>query len=299
MNTWRARGKLLLTGEYAVLDGALALAWPTQRGQTLRFEPGTDLLQWRSADADGNLWFEAVFQPEDWQILRASDAAVAHRLQQILTFATTANPAFQPAGQVHTQLEFPRQWGLGSSSTLIANMAAWANVDAYELLAATLGGSGYDLACAHASGPILYQRRDGRPWAAPAGFHPPFLAQLWVAWLGRKQDSREGIRRYKARASQVTPMWIAQITQITQACLGASSLPAFEDLLHHHEQLISALLDLPTVQAQRFADYWGVVKSLGAWGGDFVLLTHSGEEARLRQYLRGKGIEVVFRLEEI
>lgn len=299
MNTWRARGKLLLTGEYAVLDGALALAWPARRGQTLSFEPGADLLRWHSADADGSTWFEAVFQPEGWQVLRTSDEEVAQRLQQVLIFASTANSNFRPAGQVRTQLEFPRHWGLGSSSTLIANIAAWANVDAHALLAATFGGSGYDLACAHANGPILYQRREGLPWAAPADFHPPFLAQLWVAWLGRKQDSREGIRRYKAHTSQITPAWTAQISQLTQACLDAANLPTFEDLLRRHEQLISKLLDLPTIQAQQFADYWGVVKSLGAWGGDFVLLTHAGEEASLRQYLQSKGIEAVFRLEEI
>ncbi len=299
MSTWYARGKLLLTGEYAVLDGALALAWPTRRGQTLNFEPGSDLLHWHSADADGSTWFEAVFQPRNWQILHTSDQEVAQRLQQILIFASTANPGFRPTGQVRTQLEFPRHWGLGSSSTLIANVAVWANVDAYALLAATFGGSGYDLACAHVNEPILYQRRDSLPWVATANFHPPFLAQLWVAWLGRKQDSREGIRRYKACTSQITPEWIEQISLLTQACLNTADLPAFEDLLRQHEQLISALLDLPPVQEQQFADYWGVVKSLGAWGGDFVLLTHPGKEASLRQYLYGKGIEVVFRLEEI
>lgn len=31
----RANGKLLLTGEYLVLDGALSLAFPTRKGQTL------------------------------------------------------------------------------------------------------------------------------------------------------------------------------------------------------------------------------------------------------------------------
>ena len=35
MNTYRANGKLLLTGEYLVLKGALALALPTKLGQTM------------------------------------------------------------------------------------------------------------------------------------------------------------------------------------------------------------------------------------------------------------------------
>ena len=38
MNTYRANGKLLLTGEYLVLKGALALALPTKLGQTMTVE---------------------------------------------------------------------------------------------------------------------------------------------------------------------------------------------------------------------------------------------------------------------
>ena len=37
-----------------------------------------------------------------------------------------------------------------TSSTLIANLAKWSNVDPYILLSETFGGSGYDIACASA-----------------------------------------------------------------------------------------------------------------------------------------------------
>lgn len=38
MNTIFSHGKLLLSSEYVILDGALALAIPTQMGQSFSFE---------------------------------------------------------------------------------------------------------------------------------------------------------------------------------------------------------------------------------------------------------------------
>ncbi len=289
-----AHGKLLLTGEYAVLDGALALALPTKPGQTLEFEPGGDTLRWSSFDADGACWFEAELAPEDYAIISCSDTAVAGRLSQILRAVRQANPRFRPAGSAVTRLEFSRHWGLGTSSTLIAMIAAWAGMDAYALLEATFGGSGYDIACAAASGPLLFQRRGGNPFSEPVDFHPSFAGELWFAYLGHKQDSREGIRRYRERAVALPPGWIEAISRITTECLEAGSLSEFAALLREHERLISGLLGMPPVQETLFPDYWGAVKSLGAWGGDFILLTYSGEEAALRAYLGERGITDVF-----
>ena len=52
---YTAHGKLLLTGEYAVMDGALALALPTQLGQRMSVRP-TDKKEvfFRSLTSEGN-----------------------------------------------------------------------------------------------------------------------------------------------------------------------------------------------------------------------------------------------------
>ncbi len=292
MTQLRANGKLLLTGEYAVLDGALALALPTRTGQTLDFKPGGDTLRWQSFDAGGDCWFEAEYAPGDLRVLSASDVAVAERLAQVLRAAHRMNAGFRPAGSAVTRLEFSRHWGLGTSSTLIAIIAAWAGVEAYDLLEATFGGSGYDIACANASGPLLFQRHEGRPHWEAADFSPPFAGNLWFAYLGQKQNSREGIRRYRERAAAADPQWINSISRITAACLEAASLAGFEALLREHERLVSSLLGIPPVQEVLFPDHPGAVKSLGAWGGDFILLTHAGDEAALRTYLKERGIGV-------
>jgi hypothetical protein len=41
------------------------------------------------------------------------------------------------------------------------------------------------------------------------------------------------------------------------------------------------------------------VKSLGAWGGDFVLLTNSRTKEELMGYLKTKNINTVFNWEEL
>ena len=58
-------GKLLLTGEYFVLDGAMALALPTTVGQSMKvkyrhsYQP---TLNWKSIDHSGKVWFESDYE---------------------------------------------------------------------------------------------------------------------------------------------------------------------------------------------------------------------------------------------
>jgi hypothetical protein len=41
---------------------------------------------------------------------------------------------------IKTQLTFPKKWGLGTSSSLINNIAQWLQVDAFKLLKTSFGG---------------------------------------------------------------------------------------------------------------------------------------------------------------
>jgi mevalonate kinase len=51
--TFYSNGKLLITGEYLVLDGAKAFALPTKFGQSLIIEEGSNkAIQWISYDHD-------------------------------------------------------------------------------------------------------------------------------------------------------------------------------------------------------------------------------------------------------
>ena len=159
-----SQGKFLLTGEYLVLKGALALALPLKLGQTLTVEKVcTPSLQW-NAHKPNAPWFSVSLNPENLEIIDSDDQSKAEKLRQILQAVKQLNPkAFEGNNlKFTTRLDFDPNWGLGSSSTLIANLARWANVNPYELLKLTFGGSGYDLACATAEKPIYYQLVEGK-----------------------------------------------------------------------------------------------------------------------------------------
>jgi mevalonate kinase len=298
-----SHGKLLLSGEYAVLDGALALAVPTSQGQLMEITTGTAPgLTWKSLEVDGNCWLETYFTPEQLKSKKQTGAFPKSpdlRLLQTLAEVQNLNPEFidRCLGKtVITTLEFPRLWGLGTSSTFIANLAQWAGVDPYDLLDRTLGGSGYDLACATENSPLFYKKRaGGTPEVIPTTFVPPFLDQLWLVYLNTKQDSREGIERYKAHRP-VSNAFLSQISELSTGFTEAKDIDAFQELMLTHEVLISELLGLKRVKERLFPDYPGAIKSLGAWGGDFILAAGS---ANTPEYFIAKGFSTVFPLQDL
>lgn len=290
-----SHGKLLITGEYAVLDGALCLAIPTKKGQTLTISPAKEPgLQWKSFDSVGKTWFEASFGLDELTGLQKGtvEGDIRSTLLLLLQTAKRLNPAFinrSTALAVETHLEFPRNWGLGSSSTLISNLAVWAEVDAYELQRLTFGGSGYDIACATSDGPLLYQRWEGRQQVTGVAFDPPFADQLYFVHLNRKQDSQRAVASYREVAADI-PSFVDAITAITREIVDSHSLSQFENLLLEHEKLVAEITGLPTAREAHFPDYPGCIKSLGAWGGDFILATGGKDTA---QYFRARGFNTV------
>lgn len=313
MKHFHAHGKLLLSAEYFVLDGALALALPVRLGQSLGCgsravlseQQQPDTLQWRSMDEKGECWFEAKLGLDHFEALEATDAGIAERLQQILQEARNLNPNFLADHQLPTadcRLSFPRLWGLGTSSTLIHLVAQWAQVNPFELLSKTFGGSGYDVACAGADGPILYFLQNGVPHFERREFHPPFHNSLYFIYLGKKQDSREGIRNYRLRIAGGgigAASAVEKISNLTRQFLAAHTLTEFDDLLQRHEALVAETIGLPRAKSLFFNDYWGEIKSLGAWGGDFVLATSNRPMEETRHYFNEKGFEVFLPYDEL
>ncbi|NJL76554.1 MAG: hypothetical protein HC892_17585 [Saprospiraceae bacterium] len=179
----RANGKLLLTAEYFILDGAVGLALPTQKGQNLEvFATDTPYIVWQSLDADGSLWFEGKFEATTGIYLEGTDETIGSTLTNIFKAILFQRPDFtlelKPC-KVIASLDFPRNWGLGSSSTLIFNLAQWAKVNPYQLQFDTFGGSGYDIACAGATQAILYQKLS-TPQIQVVDFEPSFKHQLFL-----------------------------------------------------------------------------------------------------------------------
>src|ERR1043165_6566653 len=264
--TFYGHGKLLITGEYFVLDGAVALSVPTKFGQSLRVKElhsSDNILYWIALDNQNKPWLQFTFDRENFTCLNDSEAE-AKDLSIILNEARALNPNFLIGGKdwaVETRLEFPRNWGLGSSSTLIHCVAKWANIEGYTLLQNSIGGSGYDVANAGNDSAILYQLVNKQPQVTPVNWQPVFKESLYYAHLGKKQSSPQAIRNYRQLVTDKTH-GVNEVTRITESILKCTDLQVCEQLLNEHELLIGSQLQQIKVKDSLFGDYWGSVKYL-------------------------------------
>lgn len=293
--TFYSNGKLLITGEYVVLDGAKAFALPTKYGQNLNIEETEDnLIHWTSFDSDSSIWFKetipfsSVVRKERFDEIHD----IKNTLIEILHEAYLINSDFITEAKgynITTELTFPRKWGLGTSSTLINNIAQWLQLDAFELLRKSFGGSGYDIACAQNNSGIIYQLVDDKPVVELVDFHPNFTDKIFFIYLNKKQNSRKAITSYFGKNHHIYKS-IPVIDALTQKVVSAKEPGEFALALQRHEIELSNILELATVKETLFEDFDGVVKSLGAWGGDFVLSISKEDPTA---YFKQKGYETV------
>ena len=292
--TFYSNGKLLITGEYLVLDGAKSLALPTKFGQYLKVNSG-DLSQihWTSFDFDNSIWFEETISFGEIINFKVSDNLTQREtLIKILHEAHLLNADFLKSSlgySISTVLTFPKLWGLGTSSTLINNIAQWLQIDAFTLLKNSFGGSGYDIACAQNNTPILYQLENGLPIVENENFSPEFTDSIYFVYLNKKQSSKTAIENYYKNKKNLDDKF-PKLNEITSAVLNSNSLEEFCDLLDKHEKVMSEILKLPTVKKNSFPDFDGSIKSLGAWGGDFVMAVSKDNPTA---YFENKGYKTI------
>lgn len=292
-------GKLLLTSEYVVLDGALALAVPTKWGQEFFFEEtedGNSRVYWE-AYHQNTLWLKAEINYKTWEIAVTNLPQAAEFVLKVLqNVQKLSDIKFRSDSSYHlkTNLQFPADYGLGSSSTLMNNLADWAGINAFELNELSLGGSGYDIAVAKAKSAILYQKTDRDRLIKAVDFNPVFKNELIFIHLNQKQDSREGIEMYRAKPK--SPELIEAFSWLTEEVMTCENLEYFSQLMEIHERKLSAFLGIQTIKEKYFENGPAFVKSLGAWGGDFVM---SAKFPGFKDYFSGKGFEDVFSWDEI
>lgn len=298
-------GKLLLSGEYFVTQGATALALPTKLGQSLsvRYQPSTEpKLNWRSFDSKNNIWFEVDVELWRFDILNSDNDDVSLTLQQILRQVRKQNPHFLRDNQdvyVETRIEFPLNWGLGSSSTLLYNIAQWAYVSPFELGEQTLGGSGYDIACAQSYKPIFYHKIDGIPEWSEAAFNPMFSNNLYFLHLNNKQDTQSELKHFKNLKIDNKTEILKELSELAKAMVEVDYLSSFQSLMKYHEDLIAKALGYGKVQDQYFSDFQGQIKSLGAWGGDFCLVASDMSYEKLKSYFSHKGFSEIIKYDDL
>ena len=76
---------------------------------------------------------------------------------------------------------------------------------------------------------------------------------------------------------------------MTEKLLDLKSLSGFENWVNEHEKMVSDYLGETKVKDRLFPDYWGAVKSLGAWGGDMVLVSSDKTQKETEDYFASKG----------
>jgi mevalonate kinase len=298
-------GKLLLSGEYFVMDGALAIALPTTVGQSMRvkyrqsYQP---VLNWKSIDHTGKVWFESNYEFWHFNPIKNQENVKQDFVHQILKAVRLQNPHFLRDDLdvfVETKIEFPLEWGLGSSSTFLYNVAQWAYVSPFELLNKTIGGSGYDIACAQALGPIKFQKLDNKPQWENISFNPSFKDSLYFVYLGKKQSSENEVKKYNETNIQGKNSIVADISHLSLEMVSCQSLNHFNKIIKSHEDIISSALRYEKVKDKYFSNFWGEVKSLGAWGGDFALVTSDRSPSETRDYFFEKGFSTIIPFSEI
>ena len=297
MNTYRANGKLLLTGEYLVLKGALALALPTKLGQSMTVCP-CDSIQW-TANKPSEPWFSATLS-KDLEVIATDDPSKAAKLAEILKAVQKLNPsAFNQGLCFETHLDFDPEWGLGSSSTMISNLAQWAEVDPYELLKMTFGGSGYDIACSTANSPVFYHLEGEKPVVQPADFNPPFASQLFFIYQGKKQQSGKEVKSFNQRMQEYDYLDdVDAVSAIGEALPNITTFNDFRRFIDVHEDILVHCLDREPVKTL-YPDFEGSLKSLGAWGGDFILAATEWTHEQVTEYFKHKGLDTVFNYHDI
>lgn len=286
-----------------MLDGALALAIPTRYGQKMAVKQTRKSdLYWKSYDLNGEEWFFAQISLYDFSAVKTNDEKKAAYLKTLLKGAVRLNSEFLSKWNgfdVKTHLEFNKAWGLGSSSTLTYMVAQWADVNPLLLHFKCFNGSGYDVAAAGAELPITYQMADDTVNYTEVDFDPTFKNNLFFIYLNKKQNSKTAVDHYWKKAKQ-KKTFVKKQSAITESILTCSSLSKFIELIQEHEAVVSEHLQLETVTKRLgFGDFSGGIKSLGAWGGDFILAASENGEETVKAYFKNKGYDTVIPYDEM
>ena len=288
-----SNGKLLITGEYVILDGALSLAVPSILGQSLEVTNNESKhIKWLSKNSDGRVWFNCTIRIDSLKVEKTSSNEISNKLKNIIKVIREVNPNFlnKSGLDITSELTFDKDWGLGSSSTLISNLSQFAEIDPYELNKRIFNGSGYDIACAKSESPLLYKLINKERHIEKVNFKPIFHEKIYFVYLNTKQNSMNEIRNYKTLNS--SNLLISEISDITKKLLKCSTQKNFNDLIYSHEQIISKLISKKPIKQELFKDFRGEIKSLGAWGGDFIMVSSDEDPSG---YFKNKGFNTVLK----
>jgi mevalonate kinase len=289
-----SRGKLILMGEYAVMDGATALCIPLQTGQQLLYdETGDKMIHWSWTYNEKLI---ARFSLDALSLRSTGyedkgDAGWATRLIQQIRIQ---NRNFLSGGAIlEFKNHFPVEWGLGSSSATISSLCRLAEADPYRVNQRLTGGSGADIAAAVADKWFFYQRfPEPRTDEIETDFQ--HKEHVFFIYSGKKQATA----RHIASISRKLPDEILEKAEEYARIFASGTLEEVMLAVQEHEKMLADQLGLPS-RAGSFKDFDGKIKSLGAWGGDFFMAITPHDPDYVREYFKKRGFEIVLQWEEM
>ena len=175
---FHSNAKVLLSAEYFVLYGAKALALPLKAKQELyvKKDKAKQEIAWKAKDTRDFL-FQAKIDTGNWQLLENNNKDIALHLLEIFKYISQRKPKLFSQNTSYifdSNIHWPISFGLGSSSTLMANLAQWSALDAYKLNRHFYQGSGYDIACSFSSNPLFYELKSNKQTILNTEFNPLF-----------------------------------------------------------------------------------------------------------------------------
>ncbi len=295
---FKSHGKLMITGEYFVLHGAKSLLLPTKFFQDMTVSKLNEdsIILWESYDQNNSKWFSAKFKLPDLAI-QGEETKEKIFLKKILDFVAKKKPNIfenNSGINIKTRMDFSRRWGLGSSAILINNLSNYYGLDPFEVSKNVTNSSGADIASTKISKPIIFSNNEKKPYYKEVHFNPPFSKNLLFVYLNKKQSSEKEVEKFKK--IRIEDDEIRKISEITNQVLRCKKIDDFNDLIEKHESIISSKIKKETVKNTLFKDFNGSIKSLGAWGGDFVLACGHNN---LKNYFKNKGFCISYSFNEI
>ena len=290
-------GKLLISGEYLILRGAKGLSIPVNFSQTLNVDENTSgYFDWKSYDRNKKIWFSCKFKISDFYNKQNYNNNLL--LYDIIKNLNELNPGIisnKKGISFKTYMNFNHKWGLGSSSTLINNLSKWADIEPFSVYWRVTNGSGYDLASCKFEKPIVFQLiKSETPKIESVNFLPEFHKNLYFIYLDKKQSSKSEIENFDK--INISSEYISEVSRITEKMIKCSNFLDFQNLVNQHEKILANVLNKKSIKEKLFNDYDGAIKSLGAWGGDFILAVGNDDTTN---YFEEKGYQTIFSFKEM
>lgn len=300
-----SRGKLLLSGEYFVLGGAMSLSLPTKKGQSLKVKTIKSVdkhIIWSCFDERGSSWFYGRWDVNSLECIESTDEGTQKTVSKILSILKSLGKfdvlGYHESMIFRSVMEFPTNWGIGSSSTLIVNIAKAFDLDAMELGRKVFDGSLSDIATTMTAKSLLYKNDIAGPGWKEGSVCDEIKSQLYFVHLNEKTSTKDAISLVSNK-NIMKEDDIAEISKISKNMTKTTSIEDFELLMQRHEDIVSKSLKIEKIGDKLFSDFWGKTKSLGAWGGDFIMASSQSSLEETKAYFSKLGFNTTLSYDEM